>query len=350
MIKLLNGDLFKDDAQALVNTVNCVGVMGKGIALQFAKKYDFIMRPYQTACKTGELTIGKVHTVPTGMLIPQYIINFPTKNHWKGKSKLGDIEAGLKALVAEVHRLQIRSIAIPPLGCGNGGLRWGHVEPLIQKAFADLPGVDVRVYPPQSKLEVNLNLVDSKRQALTPARAMLVTLIGRYWPIIGQPLSLLEVQKLAYFLQESGQDLRLNYGAYKYGPYADNLNHTLQRIDGHLIKGVGDRASIKARIELIPGIFEEAQDYLEGDDVVAERLAKVAQLVEGYEDEFGLELLATVHWVTKQEQLDELEAIIARVHSWSDRKKGLFTERFIEKAWRHLKTRGWLDRPAETVA
>lgn len=344
MITTLQGNLLKDNAEALVNTVNCVGVLGKGVALQFKKAFPQLEKPYQEACKSGDLAIGKVQVVMTGLFMPRYVINFPTKGHWKANSRLGDIEAGLASLVEEVRKLGIRSIALPPLGCGNGGLRWGEVEPLIRKAFAALPDVEVRVYPPQSDLEASLDVINTKKQSMTPGRAMLVTLIGRYMPIIGQALGMLEVQKLAYFLQAAGQPMRLEYTAYKYGPYADNLNHTLERIDGHLVKGVGDRSSIKARIELLPGVLEEAEAYLANDSVIQNRLRRVEELIEGFEDEFGMELLATVHWVAQRTPgaREDVALTIEAVRRWSERKKDLFKPEYIQKAWTRLEQKGWL--------
>src|SRR5256885_1323275 len=123
MIALKMGDILADSAEALVNTVNCVGIMGRGIALQFKKAFPDNYKAYEDACKAGEMKPGRMLVFDTGKLHgTRYVINFPTKRHWKGKSKLEDVELGLVALVDDVKRLGIRSIAIPPLGCGLGGL------------------------------------------------------------------------------------------------------------------------------------------------------------------------------------------------------------------------------------
>ncbi|MDJ0797792.1 MAG: macro domain-containing protein [Calothrix sp. MO_167.B12] len=149
MIEFKQGNLLEEKTEAIVNTVNCVGVMGKGIALQFKRAYPENFRQYAKACKAGVVEPGRMFIVATGSLFnPRYIINFPTKRHWKGKSKIEDIQSGLIALIAEVKQLGITSIAIPPLGCGNGGLNWKEVKPLIESAFAQLPDVQVIIFEP----------------------------------------------------------------------------------------------------------------------------------------------------------------------------------------------------------
>src|SRR5262245_51894196 len=151
MIEVTRGDMLEADAEALVNAVNCVGVMGKGLAAQFKRAYPKVFKAYQLACKRGEVQPGRMLVVETGQATPRWVINFPTKRHWRGKSRLEDIEAGLEALVADVRRLAIKSIAVPPLGCGLGGLSWAQVRPLIEHAFAAPLEVDVLLFEPGPK-------------------------------------------------------------------------------------------------------------------------------------------------------------------------------------------------------
>jgi O-acetyl-ADP-ribose deacetylase (regulator of RNase III) len=152
MFEFKQGNLLEEKAEALVNTVNCVGVMGKGIALQFKQAYPENFRHYEKACKASEVQPGQMFTVATGSLLnPRYIINFPTKRHWRNNSKIEDIKSGLVALVQQVQRLDITSIAMPALGCGNGGLNWANVKPLIESAFAQLPDVQVIIFEPLSQ-------------------------------------------------------------------------------------------------------------------------------------------------------------------------------------------------------
>jgi O-acetyl-ADP-ribose deacetylase (regulator of RNase III) len=149
MISFAEGNLLDADVEALVNAVNCVGVMGKGIALQFKLAFPGNFREYEKACRAGQVRLGRMFIVPTGKQgNPAYIVNFPTKYHWRDKSRLEDIEAGLSDLVSQVRRLGIRSIAVPALGCGLGGLEWPRVKPLIVAAFEQLPDVMVMVFGP----------------------------------------------------------------------------------------------------------------------------------------------------------------------------------------------------------
>src|SRR6202166_4741650 len=149
MIKFTTGDILAADVEALVNSVNCVGIMGRGIALQFKNAFPENFKAYAAACARQAVQPGRMFVFETGtMTNPKYIINFPTKRHWRGKSRMEDIEAGLKALLAEIEMRHIRSIAIPPLGSGLGGLQWADVRTRIEAAVRDLNGVEVLVYEP----------------------------------------------------------------------------------------------------------------------------------------------------------------------------------------------------------
>ncbi len=209
MIEHVSGDLLQADAEALVNTVNTVGVMGKGIALQFRQAYPENYAVYQAACKRGDVKPGQMLVVPTNRLDnPRYIINFPTKRHWKGVSRMEDVELGLVALIDEVRQRGIGSIAVPPLGCGNGGLSWDAVRPRIEQAFAAFPHVHVLLYAPDGAPHADAMQVNTTRPTMTLGRAAVIELIKRY-ALPGYRVTMLEIEKLAYFLQESGQPLRL---------------------------------------------------------------------------------------------------------------------------------------------
>lgn len=151
MIEYVHGDLLKADAQALVNPVNCVGVMGKGLALQFKQAYPGNDISYRAACERGELRPGTLHVyqLKAPMLDPRYIVNFPTKHHWRDRSRLDDVERGLDALVEWLQESGVHSIAVPMLGCGLGGLAWADVRPRIEHAFEAIPNVRVLVYGPE---------------------------------------------------------------------------------------------------------------------------------------------------------------------------------------------------------
>jgi O-acetyl-ADP-ribose deacetylase (regulator of RNase III) len=151
VVELTRGNLLEADVEALVNAVNTVGVMGKGIALQFREAFPQVYDAYKCACDAGEVRPGHMHVAETGRASgPRFVINFPTKRHWRGKSRLEDVDAGLPDLVRVLDELEIRSVAVPPLGCGHGGLDWEVVRPRIERALESLPNVRVLLYEPAS--------------------------------------------------------------------------------------------------------------------------------------------------------------------------------------------------------
>ena len=348
MVTIKQGDLLKAQADALVNTVNCVGVMGKGIALQFKKAFPENYKAYKKACDRKQIVPGQVHVCDVGNLEQaHYIINFPTKNHWRGKSRMQDIESGLQSLVENIKRLQIKSIAIPPLGCGNGGLPWDQVRPKIEQAFTALPDVEVFLFEPAGAPAVEKMENRTEKPHLTIARALFIKLLDLYQQAEYR-LSRLEIQKLAYFLQEAGQPLKLNFQRDKYGPYADNLRHVLNRLDGHYIHGVGDNTekAASASIHLSENAVTEAEFFLEssGAGESLARLTRVGELIEGFDTPYGMELLATVHWAATHVEnppASEDEAV-ELVQRWSTRKAELFTPRHIGITYQHLQTHGWI--------
>ena len=345
MIRETRGNLIEADAEALVNTVNTVGVMGKGIALQFKRAFPEAYEEYRRACERGEVQPGRMHVVDLGELArPRYVINFPTKRHWRAKSKLGDVDAGLDALVDEVRRRGIRSVAVPPLGCGNGGLRWRDVRPRIEAAFAALPAIDILLFPPGETPAPEAMPDRTKRPKMTAGRAALLGVMSRYQvPGYEYRLSLLETQKLAYFLQGAGEPLKLVFGQGTYGPYADNLRHVLQRIEGHFVVGFGDgRNQPDTPLELRPDAVAEADELLRDHSATRDRLRRVAELIEGFETPFGMELLSSVHWCAKQVESTDAPAILAGIRSWSERKSRLFRPDHVDTAIGQLRQCGWL--------
>lgn len=340
-IELRTGDILKADAEAIVNTVNCVGIMGRGIALQFKKAFPANFRAYAIACEDGEVQPGTMFVHDTSSFTnPRYIINFPTKRHWKGKSRIEDIESGLVALARELTERGIKSVAVPPLGAGLGGLDWGDVRPRIEAALRDLPDLQVSIYEPMGAPEV----VKSRDvPGMTPGRAALIVLMNRYLQGLLDPfVTLIEVQKLMYFMQEAGQPLRLNYVKHHYGPYATNLSHVLNKVEGHFVAGYQDGGDQPDKeLTIVPGAIAEAEASLEHDEATHARFNRVADLVDGFETPYGLELLATVHWVATREGADSAAQALAGVRAWNDRKK-VFTERQITIAFDTLKTKGWL--------
>jgi len=345
MIEITWGNLIETDAEALVNTVNCVGYMGKGIALQFKKAFPDNFKAYERACRAGGMKPGKVFVFSTGSLVnPKYIVNFPTKRDWRAKSQIEDIRIGLKSLVEEIRGLGISSVALPPLGCGLGGLSWKDVKPLIERAFAALPSTRILLFEPIGAPDAKAMPVRTKRPKMTVARALLIRLIHQYAQLAYR-LTLLEVQKMAYFLQEAGEPLRLRYEAGLFGPYAHNLNKVLEIMEGHFIRGYGDSQKPDIEIELLPGAIEETDGSLLDNEASANRLKRVETVIEGFETPYGLELLSSVHWVAvhgngKASNPDE---VVRAVHKWNERKRKMFKPEHIHIAWTRLAEQGWLE-------
>lgn len=339
------GDILKDDAEALVNTVNCVGVMGRGIALQFKKAFPDNYKAYLEACDKGAVKPGHMFVYETGKLTPpRFIINFPTKRHWRGRSRIEDVQSGLRALVEVLRDERIESVAIPPLGSGLGGLDWNQVRNLIAGAVGELEGVRVTVYEPQGAPATEA-MTRGEIPRMTPGRASLVALMHRYLDGLLDPsVTLLELHKLMYFLQEAGQPLKLSFRKAAYGPYAENLRHVLNSVEGYYVAGYADGGDDPGKpLELVPGAIGDANSYLSEQEATRARIDKVARLIEGYESPFGLELLATVHWILKQENVDS-EGVVDRVYAWSSRKKQ-FTPRQIGLAVEALIRNDWVTHP-----
>ena len=344
MIEYKTGDILREDAEAIINTVNCVGVMGRGIALQFKNAFPQNFKAYAVACKNEEVQPGRMFVFETGQLTnPRYIINFPTKRHWRGKSRIEDIEAGLKALVGVIRQHNIHSIAIPPLGSGLGGLDWSEVRPRIESAMQSLTDVRVIIYEPKGAPATEKMAHIREVPTMTAGRAGLVELMSRYLGGLLDPsVTLLEVHKLMYFMQEAGEPLRLKYQKALYGPYAENLRHVLHAIEGHLVSGYADGGDAPDKqLKLVPGAIEDATAFLQQHPETRARFDKVAALVEGFESPFGLELLSTVHWVMKNESVKSVDDVISHTYAWNERKRQ-FTPRQIALAMDVLSSKSWV--------
>jgi O-acetyl-ADP-ribose deacetylase (regulator of RNase III) len=347
MIEHRTGDILQADTEALVNTVNCVGIMGRGVAFQFKNAYPENFKFYAAACKRGEVRPGHMLVFETGQITnPKYIINFPTKRHWRGKSRMEDVEAGLKALANEIRTRRIRSIAVPPLGSGLGGLDWSKVRPRIEVALRDLDDVRVILFEPHISSDKHVTTRTHAVPKMTAGRAALVVLLQRYLAGLMDPfVTLLELHKLMYFMQEAGEPLKLQYAKGLYGPYAENLRHVLHLVEGHLVSGYADGGDAPDKqLELVPGAIDDAESFLTGQVLTRERFDRVADLVEGFETPFGLELLSTVHWVATREGAISADQAVASAYAWNERKKR-FSPGQIALALDVLAKKHWLGSP-----
>ena len=338
------GDLLAADAEALVNTVNCVGVMGKGIALQFKKRFPENFRDYSRACKREEVEPGHMFVFDTGRLDgnPKYIINFPTKRHWRSRSRLADVEAGLADLADQIRKQDIRSIAMPALGCGHGGLEWEEVRPLIERKLGELSD-DVRivVFEPEGTPDTTPMTRPAEAPDMTPGRAALVMLMERY--LSGQPeesrvLPEATAHELVYFLQVAGEPLQLDYSDGNGSPRAEKLRRVLRKMEGRWISGRPDVREESGRLfELMPGAVRYAEDYLGNRPDTPGRVAKVGDLMDGFETPLGVKLLASAHWVARRGRSTSITDVARRLRGRE------FYRKQIEQAYQALENLGWLN-------
>ena len=345
-VKIAKGDLLAERVDAIVNTVNTVGIMGKGIALQFKRKWPANAKAYEEACKHGEVIPGRMFIFDNGQLVePKYIINFPTKRDWRQPSRMADIEAGLKDLVSQIIDLRIQTIAIPPLGCGNGGLNWSEVKPRIEAAFAKIPDVEVRLFAPNEVEGVRELAPEQVRAKMTAGRAAIIKALSIYREML-YPLSQLEVQKLVYFLWQSGQDFGgLRFQKHIYGPYASALRHVLTKMDGAYLRGVGDGTK-QSEITILEAALDEAEQFLASqcDLQTNSRVERISKLISGFETPYGMELLATVHWAATQSPTPgDFEEVFRRIQNWSERKRDLMGRDHVKAAYGRLASQGWLN-------
>ena len=354
MITYTHGNLLEARVEALVNTVNTVGVMGKGIALMFKERFARNFELYAAACKAEQVQTGRMFITETGELSgPKWVVNFPTKQHWRSPSKLEWVTEGLVDLRRFLLEHKVRSVAIPPLGAGNGGLDWALVREQIELALGDLAGVDVFVYEPTSNYQNVAKRAGVEK--LTPARALIAELVRRYW-VLGMECSLLEIQKLAWFLERSierhvptDNPLKLEFKAHVYGPYTPKLGFVLNDLDGsylHCEKRISDAGPLDV-IWFDDARKDVVQAYLRSEGkAYTQALEATAALIDGFESPFGMELLATVDWLLTREGVEPtVQAVREGLERWpvagaGKRKTRLFDDRAIAIALQRLTQAG----------
>ena len=342
--EITKGDLFQANAEVLVNTVNCKGVMGRGLALQFKRRFPANFDAYREECDAGRMVVGRVHVFETGIMAPRFIFNFPTKNHWRGKSTLRYIEAGLTSLEREVNRLGIKSIAIPALGCELGGLDWDDVRPRIIESVSKVPGLSAVMFEPNPGFAVHLS-EPQRAVRMTLARAVVASLTSAYLRAgVDLFITNLEIQKLMYFMQVAGESrLRLRLTKGTFGPYAANLRHVLRDMSGQYIHGYEDVGDAPGDMfTLTEDAVVEADRFLSKEPETQRRLIKVTRLVDGFESQLGLEVLATVHWVAAELNTQHLDEVITGVMNWNDRKREIMNPWRIEVGLNRLIEHGWI--------
>jgi O-acetyl-ADP-ribose deacetylase (regulator of RNase III) len=339
MIQFVEGNLLESQAEALVNTVNTVGVMGKGIALQFKNAYPENYKQYVQACKDKTIGIGKllVTEEQTLMYGKKIIVNFPTKTDWRKPSEYSYIEQGLTALVQIIQTRGIKSIAIPPLGAGNGGLDWSRVKSLIEKHLSTLD-CQVMVYQPNYVVQ---EMLRKERVALTPARAMLLAVL---YDLVrnGEFVSEFAAEKVAYFLQRFGAKkvFNLEFQPNFYGPYSGKVKHVLYYLNGSYLSGYSSKDKkpfdelslvMDAEKDVLAFLTEKKEsDYLEIVD-------KTKQFLQGFYSAFGLELLSSIDFIAQKQGTHDVALIANELSQWSDRKKTMFSNpNFVAIALKRL--------------
>lgn len=343
MIDFVKGDLLASQDNVLVNTVNTVGVMGKGVALQFKDEFPYNYRIYVDACKRRELYPGKLLIVKDFSLRygSKIIVNFPTKIHWRNPSEYEYIETGLVALREYLSRERVESISIPPLGCGNGGLDWERVKHLI---IANLEDLDVRIHVYEPNLKVTNLLkqtaVPIGHIELTPARAMMLYALF-YYESLGEPSNLFVANKLVYFMQRLGEPVfgKLKFRAASFGPYCHRVGKDLHELNGKYLTGL-EQMNLRAfdSFELQYDTLAEVKSYVNSQlpPQSRVRLNQLVSLITGFQSTFSLEVLASVDYVRKENPGISLDDTVQKVWEWSERKRHLFKERYIQIAYEHL--------------
>lgn len=341
MIKYITGNLFDTEAEAIVNTVNTAGVMGKGIALQFKMLFPENFKKYKKACDAGEVKIGHMfvteeQTMWSGKRI---IINFPTKNNWKHPSEYSFIQSGLVDLVSVVKKRRIKSVAVPPLGSGNGGLDWNKVKSLIETYLGNL-GCEVLVYQPNANIQETLK---KERVKLTPARAMLLAVL---YDMVkhGEFVSEFAAEKVAYFLQRFGaaNKFNLQFNPYFYGPYSGKVKHVLYYLNGSYITGYSakDKKPFE-EIGLIPDAEQDVNSFLNKpeNEEYLKITRRTKEFLRGFYSPYGLELLSSIDFIINDKSVKSTESIQNELENWSNRKKSMFTNsRFIQIATNNIKS------------
>lgn len=357
-VTVVTGDLFESDAQTLVNTVNTVGVMGKGVALEFKKRFPAMYQDYVARCERGEVRLGRPYLWRG--LFPPYVLNFPTKEHWRSVSRLADILLGLDHLEQHVTEWGIESLACPPLGCGQGGLEWRVVGPTLYQRLGAL-GIPVVLYAPfgTSHEELSPEYLGATPSGdpdmdggYEPSRipagwAALVAVLQRLegnrfrWPV-----GRITFQKLAYFATSRGIPTALNFKRGTYGPYAENLKAVQSKLvnNGLLVE---QQLGNMIEYRVGPTFDAAAREFAEELADLQPTITDVAQLLSRMRTREA-EVAATVHYAaaelaSKDAGLPTERAVLDAVMAWKSRKKPPLQEREVAEAIRNLALLGWLN-------
>ncbi|WP_300730445.1 macro domain-containing protein [uncultured Rikenella sp.] len=343
MISYTKGNMLESPTQALVNTVNTVGIMGKGIALQFKMMFPNNFRAYQQACKEGRVRVGHMFVTHERMLSGEekIIINFPTKEHWRSPSQYSFVTEGLDDLRRVIQDENIQSITLPPLGCGNGGLKWDTVRQMIEDKLSDLD-CDIHIYTPNHQVAEILKKENCK---LTPARAMLLDV---FYDLVqnDEYVSLFAGEKICYFLQRFGAEkiFNLTYKPYFYGPYSGKVKFVIHALNGQYIHGYESREKHAFDPLMIDmSMRDELQAYINKKLTTEQKniLIRTKKFLSGFYSTFSMELLSSVDFIIQQHDCRSKEEILGDITHWNERKSKLFNQiRYVEIALARLQEFG----------
>ena len=346
MISFKQGDIFKSEAQTLVATVNCVGVMGKGLAKEFKQRYPDMFKEYAKACKRGELQKGKLFIYD---YLNTKILCFPTKDNWKGPSKYEFIEEGLITLRDHYENMKITSIAIPPLGSGLGGLRWDKVRSLIEKYLKDLP-IDVEIYEPldnQDRIPRKNPFRDNDKIKITPGAIYTGEMIRKARNSFPPEMKIgrLLLQKIAFFSQMAGLPIKLNFHKYKLGPYDYRLKFNVDRLEGIYVRDASPTIQRSDLQMLNEDEWISTIEILNSEvDLTETRriISSVVDFLRAY-SLIDIELLSTVYlaWssVVASGSVGSDDEIIKFIREWKLQK---FDDKSIVKALESLSDSDWI--------
>lgn len=340
-IEYKSGDMFEEPTEAIVNTVNCVGVMGKGVALEFKRRWPENFRAYKDVCDNKSLAPGKMFIFDNNDFLEQgnhrYLINFPTKAHWRAKSKIEYIESGMVDFVQQVRQLGITSVTMPPLGCGNGGLDWNDVRPIIERHLHELPDVRFVIFAPS-------DAIDSPEQVTAPndmtlERATMMVAFAELEKFFGGHLTRLTAQKLTYFLQVMGVRFGLSFSKQQFGPYSETLHSAFKKLE--VLQYIDGYTSKERQITVTSGALPAADEYLKaaGHDVSG-IISKLSLLIEGYESPYGMELLASVHYLSIVDGISKQPEMSEALEAWNEHKREIYAKEAVTAALGRLTADG----------
>lgn len=343
-IEYKTGDMFDEPTEAIVNTVNCVGVMGKGVALEFKRRWPENFRAYKRLCDAGNLRPGKMFVFDNGNLMAdgphRYLINFPTKLHWRAQSKLEFIEQGLDDFIENIRNLEIGSVALPPLGCGNGGLDWKDVRPLIEDKLAPLQDVHFVVFAPGSE-KAPTPKQEGIPADLTVGRSTMMVAFSELEKFFGGQLTRLTAQKLVYFMQVLGVPFGLQFEKGQFGPYSTELHAAFKAMEKKgYIHGYSDSDQ---KVIVTQATYAASSEYLKKNNVeISTMINDLSLLVDGYETPYGMELLSSVHFLATREGITDQPAMSEALEAWSDQKREKFSRASVTAALNRLKEDGYI--------